>query len=323
MKSANEMVNSLLERREYYEAEQKRKRTIITRTVTSMCCFCLVALLSFGVWQSGLFNTAPPVILNGDQSSLQGTDNSDETKPNNSETPSVMPDAPIIWGDANSEFQDAGFGTWNGKMITLSLHDVLSDEKNKDCLIAIGVSFELDNEFIYNDKTISEYEAEADNAEQLINRLGELLKIGDELKYGEALYKTGTPDGKKWAKQLYDETVERIGKDVLSTYIVDGEFLKDKLEGDIAAYDASASARNAWYEAVEAYYKFIANETAEKLKEGNVNCEVRKGLVVYVTVDEFSTLEIEDVICYSLAFRESEGVDFVENSTDDSAASRY
>ena len=86
---------------------------------------------------------------------------------------------------------------------------------------------------VYNGKTISEYEAEADNAEQLINRLGELLKIGDELKYGEALYKTGTPDGKKWAKQLYDETVEHIGKEVLSTYSVNGEFLKEKLSPDM------------------------------------------------------------------------------------------
>ena len=60
MKNSEEMVNSLLERRDRYAAEQKRKRTIITRTVTSMCCVCLVALLGFGMWQGGVFNTAPP-----------------------------------------------------------------------------------------------------------------------------------------------------------------------------------------------------------------------------------------------------------------------
>lgn len=316
MKNSNEMVNSLLKRREHYEAEQKRKRSVITRTVTSMCCFCLVALLGIGVWQSGLFNTTQPPVVNGDSSSLQGTDKTNPTNPGNNVSAGI-PDTPIIWGDANSEVQDAGFCTWNGKMITLSLYDVLSDEKNKDCLIAIGVSFGLDNGFVYNGKTISEYEAEADNAELLSNRLGELLKIGDELKYGESLYKTGTPDGKKWAKQLYDETVERIGKDVLSTYIVDGEFLKDKLEADIAAYDASASSRNAWYEAIEAYYEYIAKETAGKLQEGNVNCEGRKGLVVYVTIDEFSILEIENVSFYSLALNENEAGDLTETQTDD------
>lgn len=64
MKSSEEMVNSLLERRDKYAAEKKRKRTIITRTVTSMCCVCLVVLLGFGMWQGGMFDTTPPATLN-------------------------------------------------------------------------------------------------------------------------------------------------------------------------------------------------------------------------------------------------------------------
>lgn len=61
MKNCDEMVNSLLERRERYVAEQKRKRKVLTRTVTSMCCVCLVALLGFGMWQSGILTTTPPI----------------------------------------------------------------------------------------------------------------------------------------------------------------------------------------------------------------------------------------------------------------------
>lgn len=64
MKNCDEMVNSLLERRDRYAAEQKRKRAIITRTVTSMCCVCLVALLGFGMWQSGMLDTTPPAAWN-------------------------------------------------------------------------------------------------------------------------------------------------------------------------------------------------------------------------------------------------------------------
>lgn len=60
MKNCDEMVNSLLERRDQYAIEQKRKRTIITRTVSSMCCVCLVVLLGFGMWQGGMFGTTPP-----------------------------------------------------------------------------------------------------------------------------------------------------------------------------------------------------------------------------------------------------------------------
>lgn len=59
MKTCDEMVNSLLERRERYAAGQKRKRLIITRTVTPMCCICLVALMGFGMWQAGMFHTTP------------------------------------------------------------------------------------------------------------------------------------------------------------------------------------------------------------------------------------------------------------------------
>ena len=57
MKNSEEMVNSLFERRDRYASEQKRKKSIIIRTVTSMCCVCLVALLGFGMWQGGMFNT--------------------------------------------------------------------------------------------------------------------------------------------------------------------------------------------------------------------------------------------------------------------------
>lgn len=63
MKNCDEMVNSLLERRDQYAAEQKRKRKVITRTVTSMCCMCLVILLSFGMCQIGMFDKTPPVTL--------------------------------------------------------------------------------------------------------------------------------------------------------------------------------------------------------------------------------------------------------------------
>ena len=86
MKNSEEMVNSLLERRDKYAAEQKKKRTIITRTVTSMCCFCLVALLGFGMWQGGVFNTTSPDQTLEDALYPGIKDNFDESKgesPNN------------------------------------------------------------------------------------------------------------------------------------------------------------------------------------------------------------------------------------------------
>lgn len=60
MKNCNEMVDSLLERRERYVAEQKRKRAVITRSAAAVCCVCLIALLGFGVW-NGTFEKMLPV----------------------------------------------------------------------------------------------------------------------------------------------------------------------------------------------------------------------------------------------------------------------
>lgn len=60
MKNRDEMVNSLFERRECYNAEQKKKRTMLARTAASLCCVCLVTLLGFGIWHSGVFSNTPP-----------------------------------------------------------------------------------------------------------------------------------------------------------------------------------------------------------------------------------------------------------------------
>lgn len=51
MKNSDEMVRSLLERRDRYAAEKKRKMTRIAVTLSSLCCVCLAVLAGFGVWR--------------------------------------------------------------------------------------------------------------------------------------------------------------------------------------------------------------------------------------------------------------------------------
>ncbi len=60
MKSSEEMVNSLLERRDRYEEEKKRKRAVVLRAAASVCCVCLIALLGVGLWAGGAFSKAEP-----------------------------------------------------------------------------------------------------------------------------------------------------------------------------------------------------------------------------------------------------------------------
>ncbi len=63
MKSSNEMVQSLLERRDIYEAEKTQKRMRNMRITASVCCVCLVATVGFGLWHGGAFENEPAETL--------------------------------------------------------------------------------------------------------------------------------------------------------------------------------------------------------------------------------------------------------------------
>ena len=91
MKNCEEMVNSLFERKDRYVAEQKKKRAVITRAVASVFCFSLVALLGFGLWQGGMFDTTPSATINNSIS----TNEKDDVVPNEKTT--------ISWFDIAGE----------------------------------------------------------------------------------------------------------------------------------------------------------------------------------------------------------------------------
>lgn len=80
MKNYNEVTNDLLERRDRYVTEQKKKRKRVMSVATSLCCFCLVALLGFGMWQGEMFDTTPQTNLG--EHSLNG--DKEQSNPNKS-----------------------------------------------------------------------------------------------------------------------------------------------------------------------------------------------------------------------------------------------
>lgn len=67
MKNYDETINAVFSRIDEYKTAQKYKRKMITKTV---CSICLVALIGFGVWQIGLFDTAPLPTDNTSQPSI-------------------------------------------------------------------------------------------------------------------------------------------------------------------------------------------------------------------------------------------------------------
>ena len=79
MKNRDEMVNDLLERRDKYVAEQKRKRNILMRSTAAAVCVCLVASAGVWIWHS---KTRDTTTAGTEQTK---TEREVETVPNNSE----------------------------------------------------------------------------------------------------------------------------------------------------------------------------------------------------------------------------------------------
>jgi hypothetical protein len=103
-------------------------------------------------------------------------------------------------------------------------------------LMSVGADENVGSDLGFVSKSATDKSGKIEKVEsdaQLYDKLGQLLKQGDYLKYGEALYTTGTPDGEKWTKEFYEQRVEFFGEDLLSKYIVDGEFLRKSVESDM------------------------------------------------------------------------------------------
>ena len=89
MKNYDELTNDLLERRDRYVADKKKKRKSLMSVATSLRCLCLVALLGFGMWQGGMFNTTPPDQTLEDALYPGIKDNFDESKDESADNPAA------------------------------------------------------------------------------------------------------------------------------------------------------------------------------------------------------------------------------------------
>ena len=196
--------------------------------------------------------------------------------------------------------QDVGFGqTWNGKPVSSELYTLLSKNTDENTVIAISPKFKSDENYKYNGKTITEYNEAVSDNNLLDEKLHQILKDGDELKYGELLYTTGTPDGIKWSQELYEQRVEFYGEEFLAKYIINGEFLKDQVEADIA--DFSTQPHSDLNEALISYKKEMILKAIEQLKQQSIRYEYKEevnDLIINVTVEEFKALSLDNISCY-------------------------
>ena len=161
--------------------------------------------------------------------------------------------------------------------------------------------------FVYQDRTYDEWEAYASECFDELERRQRLLKLGDALKYGEALYTTGTPEGERWSKELYEKTVAEFGEDFLAHYIVNGELKRDLLEQEIEQYGAEyRHVYEVYGELADAFREALAQKNAEQLIGQGIPCEVIRGrLFMFVTARELEKIRHIDKtdVTLSLASR--------------------
>ena len=202
----------------------------------------------------------------------------------------VSPDDSVIWGKPGT-VSGSAYVTWNGKQVGYELWEILQKDTSGKT-IAIVASPRINDQFAYNGKTIADYEADAyDEQRGLPDKLQQLLKEGEILKYGEALYTTGTPDGEIWARDLYESKIAYYGMELLSKYIENGDFLSDQVAADLALAQKATAAQDAYDEAVSAFYSQTAAAAASAFSAAGISCSVSgHGILLFASTDRFASL---------------------------------
>ncbi len=308
MKNYKEMAERVFQRSDFI-IEKKLKRRSIMRTITSIVsCFVFfiligsVVLIGISNHKSHIpsYDVTNTVPHHPDQEQSNGAA---VLLPNN---------LGIVWAD-DAMIEDLAFIEWHGKTIGSSLYEAFI-KKEEDCVFAIRAQVNgYDGQYLYKGITLAEYNAAAEEEKQLPDKLGQLLKEGEALKYGEALYKIGTAEGLKWNQESYEDRIAYYGSKLLSKYIVDGVFLRERLEADLAS-PISDAAQMAYKEAYTAYMDEIYKTAQKQLTEQNIFNE-RKSikneyktnndldyLVIYASEDEFSVLNFENISSFVFTF---------------------
>lgn len=277
------------------EAAEKTKtpdtRGKINTKLTFVAVAVLVVAMTAMILPMALKRTDPGIGPGNITGSNGKTDAEDTEKNTVDPAKSNASDKKVIWADdVNHAFE--GFTQWsNFDSVGYRLYTALGSGESDD-VFAILARPAVDYDFEYEGKTIAEYYSDKCDERNLPELLTQLLKEGDALKYGTALYETGTPNGEKWARSFYEERIKYYGDAVLEKYIVDGEFLSDKLERDIETAKSNNEATEAYNKALGAYLEQLASSLHGSLPSETVMRE--NGIIIYLTKDEFSSLSADD-----------------------------
>lgn len=207
------------------------------------------------------------------------------------------------FADYTIEESDAGILGWNGKSIESSLYEKFCMISDDTSVVIFAKVVRYNEQFLYNEKTLSEYLSAAIYEAERYDKLCQLLLDGDYLKYGEALYLTGDMNGQKWSKDLYEQRVAYYGNDLLDKYISNGAFLREMVKDDLASLEQNSTSAQAVVMFREAYAAFAnqAYEELESLLDENGIYNERKTygdseyLVFCTSKKVFASLSLENI----------------------------
>lgn len=203
-------------------------------------------------------------------------------------------------GQKGSDVVDSALINWKNNMcISASLYEAMVNDPDGAYTVTASyrpATAEI-TDFVYEGKTLSEWAVASEDARFMLQKMHELLKQGEELKYGTALYETGLPDGTKWDRRLYEDKVAYYGE-LIDKYIVNGEFLHEQLSKDIAEYDTETDVGK-YKLAYNAYLETVLPSAMQNLTQGGISCSRAaysvNGITFTVTQTQLENIPLDDI----------------------------
>lgn len=280
------------------EKLKKRPRRLVIQCAAAALALYIVLVSAFTVLSNGKEEPPGP-----------GSEITDTTTDNKISPPSIdeVFDLPvdaddIIWyvHDPGVPIPEPEYFTWNEFYVTWEFTWGMSKAEPSSYLaITANTRAERYGDGIPDDYIIEgEYYADIRNRakvlKDLCTKFDYLKSEGDLLKYGEALYTTGTPDGDLWDKEYYDERVAYYGE-LLEKYIVNGKFLiDDVMSDDSEATQTLIKLNRLMSQAYEEYVSYSINDLYTYLSEkGYCTINILGTLYIFIQKAEFEKLEID------------------------------
>lgn len=310
MKTCDEMVNSLLKRREQYLLEQKQKRRTAAKIAVFGGSCTLAAVIGIGIWNNGMPREKGTVISDNSYA-ISNNPFPVNSEPVENLVPPVLDRSSVIWAESGVEdnvgiiviAEEGALKEFGGKTVTKTLFEAFK-EHGDDSVFAVAVFYfsfgQEEKDFIYNGKTLAEYDEDALEKCLRSMDLSYIRNNAECLKYGREYYITNTVkiDGIPWTKYDYDHAVELVGEEFISKYFVDGEFLEDEFT---SVYDKAReeyqNSEDAYRQAYSAWKTSRLEKETERLTSLGINCELRNSpdsFVMFVTKDEFAALAFDN-----------------------------